>query len=160
MVVVCGAVGEFFGAASLATVVEGERNQGEGLTDDQLFQAASGDLDVLAVLMVVGSTLFALANWWLGTMGWIAVVLTIGSTLTWAVGLLRRSEVVAAFVKIGFGFSGLFSPVVALAGIVVVVAGYLWGWALLAGAVLYFGFSVLGLEIIARAEEAGVINEI
>lgn len=130
------------------------------LTDEQLHEAAAGDLNVLAILMLVGSTIFSLINKWLGTMSWIAVGLAVASTLTWTVGLLRRSEVIAAFVKIGFGFSGLAAPIVALAGIVLGILGFAWGWALLGGAVVYFAFSVLGLEIIARAEETGVLEEI
>ena len=131
-----------------------------GLSDQELHDAAAGDLTVLAVLMLIGSTAFALVNWWVGTMGWIAVALTISSTLTWSIGLLRRSPVIAAFVKIGFGFSGLGAPLVAVLGLVLGIVGYTWGWAMLAGAVVYFGFSVLGLEIIARAEETGVLEEI
>lgn len=130
------------------------------LTDEQLYEAAAGDLNVLAILMLVGSVIFSLINKWLGTMSWIAVGLAVASTLTWTVGLLRRSEVIAAFVKIGFGFSGLAAPVVALAGLVLGILGFTWGWALLGGAVVYFAFSVLGLEIIARAEETGVLEEI
>ncbi|MEM7092009.1 MAG: hypothetical protein AAF567_03315 [Actinomycetota bacterium] len=130
------------------------------LTDEQLHDAAAGDLNVLAILMLVGSTVFSLVNRWIGTMGWIAVALTIASTLTWSIGLLRRSEIIAAFVKIGFGFSGLAAPIVAIVGIVLGVMGLTWGWAMLAGAVVYFAFSVLGLEIIARAEETGVLAEL
>ena len=81
----------------------------EELSDEQLAEAAAGDLTVLAVLMLVGSTAFSLVNKWLGTMGWIAVALTIAGTLTWSTGLFRRSAVIAAFVKIGFAFSGLDS---------------------------------------------------
>jgi len=132
----------------------------EELSDEQLTEAAAGDLNVLAALMLVGSTTFALVNKWIGTMGWIAVALTIASTLTWSTGLFRRSAVIAAFVKIGFGFSGLAAPLVGIAGIVFGVLGQTWGWALLAGAVVYFAFSVLGLEIIARAEETGVLQEL
>jgi len=130
------------------------------LTDEQLHDAAAGDLNVLAVLMLVGSVLFSLVNKWLGTMSWIAVGLAVASTLTWSMGLLRRSETIAAFVKIGFGFSGLATPIVAAAGLIFALLGQTWGWALVAGAVVYFGFSVLGLEIIARAEETGVLDEL
>ena len=49
---------------------------------------------------------------------------------------------------------------IGVAGIVFGVLGHTWGWALLGGAVVYFAFSVLGLEIIARAEETGVLDEI
>jgi len=140
-----------------APVAEDETGE---LTDEQLHEAAAGDLNVLAILMLVGSTVFSLINKWLGTMSWIAVGLAVASTLTWTVGLLRRSEVIAAFVKIGFGFSGLAAPVVAIIGLILGIVGFSWGWALLGGAVVYFAFSVLGLEIIARAEEAGVLEEI
>lgn len=132
----------------------------EELSDEQLAEAAAGDLNVLAALMLFGSTTFALVNKWIGTMGWIAVALTIVSTVTWSTGLFRRSPVIAAFVKIGFGFSGLAAPLIGVAGIVFGVLGHTWGWALLGGAVVYFAFSVLGLEIIARAEETGVLDEI
>lgn len=130
------------------------------LSDQELHDAAAGDLSVLAILMLVGSTIFSLVNKWFGTMSWIAVALAIASTLTWTVGLLRRSTVIANFVKIGFGFSGLAAPVVAIIGLVVGLLGYTWGWALLGAGVIYFAFSVLGLEIIARAEETGVLDEI
>ncbi len=135
-------------------------NESNELTDEQLRDAAAGDLNVLAVLMLAGSTVFSLVNKWFDTMSWIAVGLAIASTLTWTVGLLRRSEVVAAFVKIGFGFSGLAAPAVAVVGLILGIVGFAWGWALLGGAVVYFAFSVLGLEIIARAEETGVLREI
>lgn len=128
------------------------------LSDEQLHDAAAGDLNVLAVLMLVGSAGFALINKWIGTMGWLAVVLTVTSTLSWSIGLLRRNRVIAAFVKIGFGFSGLTAPVVGIAGVVFGILGYRWGWAVLAGAAVYFAFSVLGLEIIERAEETGVLE--
>lgn len=130
------------------------------LSDEERYEAAAGDLNVLAVLMLVGSTLFALVNKWIGTMGWIAVALTIASTLTWSTGLLRRSPVIAAFVKIGFGFSGLAAPLVALLGVIAGLYGYGWGWAVVAGAAVYFAFSVLGLEIISRAESTGVLEDL
>ena len=74
-------------------------------------------------------------------------------------GLLRRNEVIAAFVKIGFGVSGLAAPAVGVGGLVLGLLGFSWGWAVLGAAVLYFVLSVLGLEIIDRAEAAGVIAE-
>ena len=55
---------------------------------------------------------------------------------------------------------GTLVGLVGIAGIVFGVLGQTWGWALLAGAVVYFAFSVLGLEIIARAEETGVLQEL
>jgi len=130
----------------------------ESLTDEQLRDAAAGDVNVLAILMLFGSTAFALVNRWIGTMNWIAVVLSISSTLAWSLGLWRRSPVTTSFVKIGFGFSGLAAPVIGVVGIVVALLGYSWGWALLGGAVVYFVFSVLGLEIIERAHDTGVIK--
>jgi hypothetical protein len=128
------------------------------LTDEQRRDAAAGDLTVLAVLMLLGSVVFALVNRWIGTMSWIAVALSISSTMAWSLGLWRRSSVTTAFVKIGFGLSGLVAPVVGLAGVIAGLAGLTWGWALLGGAVVYFGFSVLGLEIIERAHETGVVD--
>lgn len=130
------------------------------LSETELHQAAAGDLTVLAILMLIGSIGFSLVNKAIGTMGWLAVALAIASTLTWSVGLLRRSSTIAAFVKIGFGFSGLAAPVVAAVGLGIALLGPDWGWALVAGAVVYFAFSVLGLEIIARAEETGVIDAV
>ena len=130
----------------------------ESLTDEQRRDAAAGDVNVLAILMLVGSTVFALVNQWIGTMGWIAVALSITSTLAWSLGLWRRSAVTTSFVKIGFGFSGLAAPIFGFAGIAIGLFGYTWGWALLAGAVVYFVFSVLGLEIIERAYDTGVIK--
>jgi len=129
------------------------------LSEEQRRVAASGDLNVLAVLMFVSSTSFALVNWWIGILGWIAVAATISSAFATTLGLLRRNEVVAAFVKIGFGVSGLAAPVVGITGLVFGLFGFTWGWAVLAGAVIYFGVSVLGLEIIRRAESVGVIAE-
>ena len=131
----------------------------DGLTDDERREAAAGDLVVLGILMFVGSTAFALANWWLGTIGWIAVAATVPTSLGTALGLIQRNEVIAAFVKIGFGVSGLAAPLIGLAGFVIALFGYRWGWAVLGAAVIYFGFSVLGLEIIRRAEDAGAIAE-
>jgi len=129
------------------------------LSADERREAAGGDLSVLAILMLVGSVVFAGLNLWVGTMGWIAAALAISSTLVWTVGLLRRSSPIAAFVKIGFGFSGLGAPVVALAGLLLALVGdYRWGWAVLAGAVVYFFFSLLGLEIIERAETTGALE--
>lgn len=129
----------------------------EALSDEELFEAAASDVNILAVLMLVGSTAFALANRWIGTMSWLAVALSISSTLAWSLGLWRRSPVTTSFVKIGFGFSGLAAPLFAIAGIAAVMFGFSWGWALIGGAVVYFVFSVLGLEIIARAHDTGVI---
>ena len=129
------------------------------LTDDELRDAAAGDLSVLAVLMLVGSVGFAALNMWLGTMGWIAAALAVSSTLLWSTGLLRRSATIAAFVKIGFGYSGLMAPIVAIAGVLFAVLGdYRWGWALVAGAVVYFFFALLGLEIIERAQNTGALE--
>lgn len=131
----------------------------EELTDEQRHDAAAGDVNVLAILMLAGSTIFAMANRWIGTMSWIAVALSISSTLAWSLGLWRRSPVTTSFVKIGFGFSGLAAPVFGIAGIVAaLIFGFTWGWALLGGAVVYFVFSLLGLEIIERAHETGVID--
>ncbi len=127
------------------------------LSDEQRHVAAAGDLNVLAVLMFASSTGFALVNRWIGIIGWIAVAATISSALATTLGLLRRNEVIAAFVKIGFGVSGLVAPGIAVAGVILGLLGYSWGWAVLGGAVIYFGLSVLGLEIIQRAEAAGVI---
>jgi len=129
------------------------------LTDEQRHDAAAGDLNVLAVLMLVGSTGFAIVNLVVGTMGWIAAALAVSSTLIWSVGLLRRNPTIAAFVKIGFGFSGLAAPVVALVGLLLVfVGGLTWGWAVVTAALIYFFFSVLGLEIIERAQNTGVVE--
>lgn len=129
------------------------------LSDDELRQAAAGDLIVLAVLMLVGSIGFAAVNLWVGTMGWIAAALAVSSTLLWSTGLIRRSATIAAFVKIGFGFSGLATPLVAALGVVLALVGdYRWGWAIVAGAVVYFFFSLLGLEIIERAQRTGAIE--
>ncbi len=128
------------------------------LTDDERRAAAAGDVNVLAALMLMGSAAFALVNRWIGTMGWIAVALSVTSTLAWSLGLWRRSPITTSFVKIGFGFSGLAAPVFGIAGIAIGLIGHTWGWALLGGAVLYFAFSVLGLEIIERAHDTGVID--
>lgn len=129
------------------------------LTQDELRDAAGGNLSVLAVLMLVGSVSFAALNMWVGTMGWIAAALAVSSTLLWTTGLLRRSATIAAFVKIGFGFSGLAAPAVAIVGVLLALVGdYRWGWAVVAGAVVYFFFSLLGLEIIERAQETGAIE--
>jgi hypothetical protein len=130
----------------------------EALSDEQRRDAAAGDVNVLAFLMLVGSSVFALVNLWVGTMSWIAVVLSVTSTMAWSGGLWRRSPVTTSFVKIGFGLSGLAAPVFGLVGIVVGLLGFGWGWALLSGAIVYFAFSVLGLEIIERAHETGVID--
>ena len=130
----------------------------ESLTDEQRRDAAAGDVNVLAVLMLVGSSVFSLANVGLGTMSWIAAILSVTSTMAWSLGLWRRSAVTTSFVKIGFGMSGLAAPVIGVAGIIAGVMGFAWGWAVLGGAVVYFGFSVLGLEIIERAYETGVID--
>ena len=129
------------------------------LTQDELRDAAGGDLSVLAILMLIGSVSFAALNMWVGTMGWIAAALAVSSTLLWTTGLLRRSATIADFVKIGFGFSGLAAPAVAIVGVLLALVGdYRWGWAVVAGAVVYFFFSLLGLEIIERAQETGAIE--
>lgn len=138
--------------------MSGNEEIDDGLSDQQRFDAALGDLRVLAVLMATGSVIFAAVNWWIGTFGWIAAVSTASSTLLTASGLFRRSDRFAAITKVGFGFSGLAAPALAVAGIVLGAFGVSWGWALLAGAVLYFAFSLLGLEILERAAAAGVIN--
>ena len=129
------------------------------LTQDELRDAAGGDLSVLAILMLIGSVSFAALNMGVGTMGWIAAALAVSSTLLWTTGLLRRSATIAAFVKIGFGFSGLAAPAVAIVGVLLALVGdYRWGWAVVAGGVVYFFFSLLGLEIIERAQETGAIE--
>lgn len=128
------------------------------LSDQQRRDAAASDVNVLAVLMLVGSSVFALVNFWIGTMSWIAVILSITSTSAWSLGLWRRSPVTTSFVKIGFGFSGLAAPVFGLLGIGAIIMGFTWGWALLGGAFVYFSFSLLGLEIIERAHDTGVID--
>ena len=129
------------------------------LTQDELRDAAGGDLSVLAILMLIGSVSFAALNMWVGTMGWIAAALAVSSTLLWTTGLLRLSATIAAFVKIGFGFSGLAAPAVAIVGVLLALVGdYRWGWAVVAGGVVYFFFSLLGLEIIERAQETGAIE--
>lgn len=130
----------------------------EDLSDEQRREAAAGDLSVLGVLMLLGSAAFGLANRWIGTMNWLAVGLSVLSTLAWSLGLWRRSPVTTSFVKIGFGFGGLAAPVFGFLGIVAVVFGFTWGWALVGAAIVYFAFSVLGLEIIERAYAAGVIE--
>ena len=130
------------------------------LSDDQLHDAAAGDLNVLAVLMFASSATFALVNWWFETLGSIAVAATIFSAFATSAGLFVRNEAIAAFVRIGFGFSGLAAPFFGVSGIVLGLLGYTWGWVVLAGAVLYFGLSVLGLEILERAEDTGVIATI
>lgn len=129
------------------------------LSAEQMRSAAGGDLNILALLMLGGSIAFGGVNMWVGTMGWLAAALAVASTAVWSAGLLRRSPPIAAFVKIGFGFSGLATPLVALAGLLfALLGGYRWGWAVVAGAVLYFFFSLLGLEIIERAETTGAIE--
>lgn len=130
----------------------------DGLTGEQRFAAALGDLRVLAVAMAVGSLIFAAVNYWIGTLGWIAAASTASSTLLTSIGLLRRSDRFAAITKIGFGVSGLVAPVIAIVGLILGLLGYSWGWAVLIGAAVYFAFSLLGLEILERAADAGVIN--
>ena len=130
----------------------------EQLSDEQRREAAASDVNVLAILMLVGSSVFALFNLWIGTMSWIAAVLSITSTLAWSLGLWRRTPVTTSFVKIGFGFGGLAAPIFGIVGIVVGIIGASWGWALLGGAIVYFAFSVLGLEIIERAHDTGAIE--
>ena len=128
------------------------------LTDEQRRLAAASDMTVLAVLMLIGSTIFALVNQWLGTMNWISVGLSMSSTLAWSLGLWRRSPITTSFVKIGFGVSGLVVPVVGTVGVIVGVVGFSWGWALLGAAFVYLPFSVLGLEIIERAHDTGAVE--
>jgi len=131
---------------------------GDDLTEEQRREAAAGDVNVLAALMLLGSTAFGLANRWIGTMSWLAVALSISSTLAWSLGLWRRSPVTTSFVKIGFGIGGLAAPVFGVLGIVALAFGYGWGWAVIGGSGVYFGFSLLGLEIIERAYATGVIE--
>ncbi len=131
---------------------------GDDLTEEQRREAAAGDVNVLAALMLLGSTAFGLANRWIDTMSWLAVALSVSSTLAWSLGLWRRSPVTTSFVKIGFGVGGLAAPVFGLLGVVGLVFGYSWGWAVIGGSVVYFGFSLLGLEIIERAYATGVIE--
>lgn len=128
------------------------------LSEDDRKIAAAGDLNVLAILMFLGSAGFAFISWLIGTIGWIAALATALSTLGTAIGLLRRNDVIAAFVKIGFGVSGLLAPVIGITGLVLAIFGFQWGWGLLGGAIVYFGFSLLGLEILRRAEDTGVIQ--
>lgn len=130
----------------------------DGLTDEQRHEAAAGDLNLLAYMMLIGSTIFAGVNFFLSSLGWIAALATVSSTAATTFGLVKRNEAIVAFTKIGFGVSGLATPVFGVAGLILGLFGFSWGWALLAGAILYFGFSVLGLEIIDRAEKAGVID--
>lgn len=131
----------------------------DALSDDERARAAAGDVNVLAALMLAGSSVFAGINLWLGTLGWLAALLTVSSTLAWSLGLWTRSPVTTSFVKIGFGFSGLAAPLFGVAGLVLGALGTTWGWAILAGAIGYFALSVLGLEIIERAYEHDVIDE-
>ena len=111
--------------------------------------------------MLVGTVVFVIVNLVIGTMGWIAAALAVSSTMVWTVGLLRRNAVIASFVKIGFGFSGLAAPLVVLGGIAIALLGDLrWGWAVVGAALVYFFFSLLGLEIIDRAQRTGAIDTI
>ncbi|MBT8240886.1 MAG: hypothetical protein KJN63_06630, partial [Acidimicrobiia bacterium] len=87
------------------------------LSDEQRREAAEGDLNVLAVLTFVSSTGFSLVSGWIGLIGWIAVVATVSSALATTLGLLRRNDVIVAFVQVGFGISGLAAPIVAIAGL-------------------------------------------
>lgn len=130
----------------------------DGLTDEQRREAADGDLNLLAYMMLIGSAIFAGVNFFLGSLGWIPALATVTSTAATTFGLLQRNEAIVAFTKIGFGVSGLAAPVFGVAGIILGLFGVNWGWPLFAGAILYFGFSVLGLEIIDRAENAGVLG--
>ncbi len=128
------------------------------LSDEQLHDAAAGDLNVLTVLMFVGSATFALVNLWIGTFGFTAAGIAILSAAMTSGALYERNAMIAAVVKVGFGFSGLAAPLFGVAGIVLGLLGYSWGWAVLVGAILYFGLSLLGLEILERAEDTGVIE--
>lgn len=130
----------------------------DGLTDEQRREAAEGDLNVLAIIMVSGSAIFSLVNLLIGTLPWLAALATVSSTGATAYGLWNRNDIIAAVTKIGFGMVGLVAPAVGLGGLVLGLFGLIWGWAILAGSVLYFGFSVLGLEILERAEKTGVIT--
>lgn len=129
------------------------------LSDEQLYDAAAGDLFVLTVLMFVGSTTFAILNLWIGTFGFTAAGVAILSAAMTSGALYQRNEMIAAVVKVSFGFSGLAAPLFGVAGIVFGLLGQSWGWAVLVGAILYFGLSLLGLEILERAEDTGVISD-
>jgi len=128
------------------------------LTDEQRYDAAVGDLNVLAGLMFVATAIFSFANLWFGTMGFTAVALSLMSALATSLGLIQRNELIAAFVKVGFGVSGIATPVFVIAGIALGAFGYSFGWVIAGAAVLYLVLSVLGLAILERAEEAGVIT--
>lgn len=130
----------------------------EDLTDEQRYDAAASDLNVLAGLTFIVTTGFALANLWFGTMGWIAVALAVSSALGTSLGLIQRNEVMAAFVKIGFGVSGIATPVLVIVGVALGAFGVDFGWAIAGGALIYFALSVLGLAILERAETAGVLT--
>ncbi len=132
----------------------------DALTADERRNAAAGDLTVLAVMMTVGAIIFSSVNVWVGTMSWIAAAATVSSTLLTTIGLISRNDSIAAVVKVSFGVGGLAAPACAVAGLILVSLGFFWGWALLAGAFVYFGFSLLGLEILHRAEDTGVIDPV
>ena len=68
----------------------------DGLTDDQRHDAAAGDLNLLAYMMLIGSTIFAGVNFFLGSLGWIAALATVSGTAGTTFGLLQRNEAIIA----------------------------------------------------------------
>lgn len=135
-------------------MTEGEQQ----LSFEELRSAAEGDLRIWAVVMFIGAVVASIVGVVIGLLDTFSLAVVLSSSATTSYLVWNRSPLVCWWVAIGYRVAPILAVLAAALGIVLGVRGVGEGWLLLAGAVISVPISLIGLEIIHRAEEYGVVS--
>lgn len=128
------------------------------LSFEELQLAAEGDLRIWAVVMFIGSVVVSVVGLVIGLLDTFSLAVVLSSTATTSYLVWNRSPLVCSWVAIGYRVAPILAVLAAGLGIVLGIRGVAEGWLLLVGAVISVPISLIGLEIIHRAEELGVVS--
>lgn len=128
------------------------------LSFEELQSAAEGDLRIWAVVMFIGSVVVSIVGVATGLLDIFSLAVLLTSSATTSYLVWNRSPLVCSWVAISYRLAPILAVVAAALGIVLGIRGVGEGWLLLAGAVVSVPISLIGLEIIHRAEEYGVVS--
>ena len=127
------------------------------LSYEELRSAAEGDLRIWAVVMFVGSIVAVLVGLAYRALDPFNVALALASSATTSYLVWNRSPLMCRWIAFGYRLAPIMAVVSGALGIALGVGGESGGWLLLAGSVVAIPLSMVGLAILDRAEEYGVV---
>lgn len=128
------------------------------LSFEELQLAAEGDLRIWAVAMFVGSVIASVVGLVIGVLDAFSLAVVLSSSATTSYLVWNRSPLMCSWVALGYRVTPILALVAAGFGIFLGIRGVAEGWLLLVGAIVSVPISLIGLEIIHRAEEYGVVS--